>query len=112
MASVVTLSRVRAKPGKREELVELCKRNMETDEREAGLLFVSFHQAANDPDEFWFYELYQDRAAWSTHMTAEWQQMMQYLTSLIEGKDWSHDPGSMRYSIELAPFAAKGFSVS
>ena len=37
MASVVTLSRVRAKPGKREELVELCKQNMETDEREAGL---------------------------------------------------------------------------
>jgi quinol monooxygenase YgiN len=108
MTKTVTLTKVRAKPGKREELIELCKQNMKVDEGEGDLLFVSFHQAINDPDEFWFYELYQNRAAWAAHMTSEWRDMMRHLTSLIEGEDWSSDSGSIRYSTELTLFAAKG----
>jgi quinol monooxygenase YgiN len=111
MAKVVMLSRVRAKPGKRDEVVELCRQNMKVNESEPDFPFVTFHQAAHDPDEFWFYELYASPEADEAHRTPRFYTMMERLGSLVEGEEWSPQFGAEMFFTQLEIFAAKGIDL-
>ena len=71
------ITNVRAKPGKRDELVALTQTMQQATATEAGVPVYVFHAAEDDPDELWFYDLYVSEEAYNAHCaTPEFQNMI------------------------------------
>jgi len=77
------ITNVRAKPGKRDELTELTGVMERVTASEPGVDIYAFHTAESDPDEFWFYDLYEAEEAYSAHCaTPEFQNMISHIVKL------------------------------
>ena len=79
------ITHVRAKPGKREALIELNRTMQDATARESGVPVYVFHTAADSPDDFYYYDLYENDAAYDAHCaTPEFQRMAASLGELAE----------------------------
>ena len=82
----VLLVEVQIKPDKREEFLAAITENAEHCEKnEPGCLRFDVLQDANDPDKYWYYEVYKDEASVQAHRESEHFQHYRVLqASLIE----------------------------
>ena len=79
------ITHMRAKPGKREALRELNRSMQETTAGEPGVPIYVFHTAEDDPDDFWFYDLYESQEAYDAHCaTPAFQAMMANVGDLAD----------------------------
>ena len=79
------VTHMRAKPGKREALMRLNRSMQDTTAGEDGVPIYVFHTAADAPDDFWFYDLYESQAAYDAHCaTPAFQNMMRSFGELAE----------------------------
>ena len=65
------ITNIRAKPGQRAALTALTQTMMEQTATERGVPVYVFHQAEDDLDEFWFYDLYTSEQAYREHCSSE-----------------------------------------
>jgi quinol monooxygenase YgiN len=79
------ITHMRAKPGKREALMQLNGTMQHVTASESGVPIYAFHTAADSPDDFWFYDLYETQEAYEAHCaTPEFQHMMKAFGALAE----------------------------
>jgi quinol monooxygenase YgiN len=71
MAKVSMLAKVRVKEGKGDELVAAFAAMFDQVEREPGTEVYALNRAKDDPDVFWFYELYADTDALAAHGSSD-----------------------------------------
>lgn len=71
MPKVALLTRIKAKAGKGDELIAASQPLFEQVENEPGTLLYVMHRAKDDPDTFWFAELYTDDDAFAAHSGSE-----------------------------------------
>ena len=67
MPRVSLLAKFRVKDGKSEELIAAFQSLFEHVEKEPGTLLYVMNRAKDDPDVFWFSELYADDNAFAAH---------------------------------------------
>jgi len=67
MAQVSVLARVTAREGKDDELVAAFEPLIDQVRNEPGTLLYVMNRAKNDPNVFWFSELYADEDAFAAH---------------------------------------------
>jgi quinol monooxygenase YgiN len=67
MAQVSVLARVTAREGKDDELVAAFEPLIDQVRNEPGTLLYVMNRAKNDPNVFWFSELYADEDAFASH---------------------------------------------
>ena len=65
------ITHMRAKPGKRDEVMTLTKVMLEKTQSEEGVPVYLFHTAVDQPDDFWFYDLYESPEARKAHESSE-----------------------------------------
>lgn len=65
------LTHMRAKPGQRDEVVRLTTVMLEKTQAEEGIPVYVFSTAADSPDDFWFYDIYESEAARKAHESSE-----------------------------------------
>ncbi|MFK7896996.1 MAG: putative quinol monooxygenase [Myxococcota bacterium] len=65
------ITHMRAKPGKRDEVMTLTKGMLEKTQSEPGIPVYLFHTAVDKPDDFWFYDLYESPEARKAHESSE-----------------------------------------
>ena len=53
------ITHMRAKPGKRDEVIALTTVMLEKTQSEQGVPVYLFHTESDSPDDFWFYDLYE-----------------------------------------------------
>ena len=79
------ITRLRAKPGKREALIALNRTMQEATATEAGVPVYIFHTAEDDPDAFFYYDLYESEEAYNAHCsTAAFGNMLSALGELAD----------------------------
>jgi autoinducer 2-degrading protein len=71
MPQVSYLAKVRAKEGKGDELVAAFEPIFEQVGQEPGTLIYAMNRAKDDPDLFWFSELYADDEAFADHGSSD-----------------------------------------
>ena len=71
MAKVAAMARLVVQDGKGDELVAAFAPIFEQVERESGTELYALNRSAQDPNVFWFYELYTDNDALAAHGTSE-----------------------------------------
>ena len=71
MPKVALLSRVEAKEGRGEELIEAFQPLFEQVDKEPGTLLYVLHRSKDDPDLFWVCELYADEDAFAVHRQSD-----------------------------------------
>jgi quinol monooxygenase YgiN len=71
MPQVSMLARVTAKEGKGDELVTAFEPLIDQVRNEPGTLLYVMNRAKDDPDKFWFAELYADEDALTAHGASE-----------------------------------------
>lgn len=76
MTQIALIARLRAKPGRRDELLAALGELVSAVERESGTLVYLLHTDDADEDSVWFYELYADAAALEEHRTSDTMQRM------------------------------------
>lgn len=70
------ITHMRAKPGKRDELMRLNRTMQDATAREAEVPIYAFHTAEDNPDDFWYYDLYLSQEAFDAHCaTPEYENM-------------------------------------
>jgi len=65
------ITHMRAKEGKREEVIALTTVMLEKTQGEDGVPVYIFSTAADSPDDFWFYDLYESDEASKAHESSE-----------------------------------------
>lgn len=65
------ITRLRAKPGKRAALMALNLTMQQATALEDGVPVYVFHTAEHDPDEFYYYDLYETQEAYNAHCATE-----------------------------------------
>jgi len=79
------ITQMRAKPGKREALIALNRTMQDATAREPGVPVYVFHTAADAPDDFYYYDLYESQEAYDAHCaTSEFQNMMRTFGELAD----------------------------
>ena len=79
------ITHMRAKEGKREEVIALTTVMLEKTQGEDGIPVYVFSTAEDSPDDFWFYDLYESDAAREAHeSTAEFAKTMPALMEVAE----------------------------
>ncbi|MEM1110394.1 MAG: antibiotic biosynthesis monooxygenase [Pseudomonadota bacterium] len=79
------MTRLRAKPGCRDALIELNRTMQDQTAGEAGVPVYVFHTVEDDPDEFIYYDLYETQAAYDAHCaSAAFQAMLGQLGELAD----------------------------
>jgi quinol monooxygenase YgiN len=79
------ITHMRAKPGKREEVVALTTVMLEKTRTEEGIPVYVFSTDADSPDDFWFYDIYESEAARSAHeSSAEFARTMPSLMQVAD----------------------------
>jgi autoinducer 2-degrading protein len=71
MANVSLLAKVRSKEGRGDELIAAFQPLLEQVENEPGTLLYVMNRSKDDPDVFWFSELYADDDAFAAHSGSE-----------------------------------------
>ncbi len=69
-----------AKPGEAPALVDIIKRFLPQAQKEPGVKAFQIHQSLDDPNKFFFYEVFKDEAAFAAH------QQMPHFKELIAGQ--------------------------
>lgn len=65
------LTHMRAKPGQRDEVIRLTTVMLEKTRSESGIPVYVFSTAADSPDDFWFYDIYESEAAREAHESSD-----------------------------------------
>lgn len=79
------LTRLKAKPGKRDALIALNLTMQNATATEDGVPVYVFHTAADNPDEFYYYDLYESEAAYHAHCSTDaFRNMLSSLGELAE----------------------------
>ena len=65
------ITHMRAKEGKREEVIALTTVMLEKTQSEPGIPVYVFATQADSPDDFWFYDLYESEEAATAHEATE-----------------------------------------
>ncbi len=76
MAQIALIARLRAKPGRRADLLDALDELVSAVERESGTLVYLLHTDDADEDSVWFYELYANAAALEEHRTSDTMRRM------------------------------------
>jgi quinol monooxygenase YgiN len=71
MAKVSMLARLKVHEGKGNELIAAFSSLFDQVEKEPGTQIYALNRAKDDPDLFWFYELYTDLDALGAHGSSE-----------------------------------------
>jgi quinol monooxygenase YgiN len=71
MPKVSLLAKFRAKEGKADDLIAAFQPLFEQVEKEPGTLLYVMNRSKEDPNLFWFSELYEDDAAFASHSGSE-----------------------------------------
>lgn len=72
MPNVAVVARVTAAPGQRSELAKALQLALDNVESEAGTRLYLLHEARDDDDVLWMYELYDTQADLESHMGSPW----------------------------------------
>jgi len=81
------ITQVRAKPGKRDELIAINNAMQNVTAEEDGVPVYIFHASAEDPDELFYYDLYETEEAYNAHCASDaFQHMMRVFGELAEIK--------------------------
>lgn len=64
---VAVIARLKSKPGSRREMLDALGALVVAAENEPGTLAYVFHEALDDPDVIWAYELYENQEALDSH---------------------------------------------
>lgn len=81
------ITHLTAKPGKREELIAINAAMQAVTAGEEGVPVYVFHTAEDNPDEFYYYDLYESEDAYNAHCaTAEFQDMLSKISELADIK--------------------------
>jgi quinol monooxygenase YgiN len=100
MARIGFITKIVAKPGKRDALKQLNEGMCAESRREPGTLVYVMSQSTQNPDEFWYFDVYADSAAFDEHCaSAVYQDMLAKIGDLA----------AEIQATPLAPFAAVGF---
>ena len=79
------LTHVRAKPDKRDALMEANKRMQSATLQEEGVPVYIFHTCEENPDEFFYYDLYESVQSYQEHCQSEaFQQMIASIGELAD----------------------------
>ena len=79
------ITHMRAKPGKRDQLIELNKTMQVATAGEEGVPIYAFHTAEDSPDDFYYYDLYESQEAYEAHCASpEFQHMTRTFGDLAE----------------------------
>lgn len=65
------ITHMRAKPGKRAEVIRLTTVMLEKTQTEEGIPVYVFSTAAESPDDFWFYDIYESDDARKAHESSQ-----------------------------------------
>ncbi len=65
------ITHMRAKPGKRDEVIRLTTVMLEKTQTESGVPVYVFSTAAESPDDFYFYDIYESDASRAQHESSE-----------------------------------------
>ncbi|MEZ5573523.1 MAG: antibiotic biosynthesis monooxygenase [Halioglobus sp.] len=65
------ITRLQAKPGKRDALIALNRTMQDATATEVGVPVYIFHTAEDDPDAFFYYDLYESEEAYNAHCSTE-----------------------------------------
>jgi autoinducer 2-degrading protein len=71
MSKISFLAKLRVKDGKGDDLIAAFQPVFEQVEQESGTLLYAMNRAKDDPDVFWFSELYTDDDALAAHGTSD-----------------------------------------
>lgn len=71
MSKISVIAKLTAADGKADELRKALTGVVDAAAEEEGLEVYSAHEAADEPDVFYFFEVYRDQAALDTHGTGE-----------------------------------------
>jgi (4S)-4-hydroxy-5-phosphonooxypentane-2,3-dione isomerase len=71
MAKVSMLAKIKVHEGKGDELVAAFSTLFDQVDKEPGTEIYALNRAKDDPDVFWFYELYTDLDALGTHGSSD-----------------------------------------
>jgi quinol monooxygenase YgiN len=103
MSKIALIAKLTAAEGKADELKEALRALIEAAESESGLEVYAANQAADDPQVFWFFELYADQAALDVHGKEDpMRGAMKQLGGLLGGRP---------EVTMLSPVVAKGLDV-
>ena len=101
MNRIAFITRILAKPGKRDELRALNESVCAESRNEPGTLVYVMSQSTENLDEFWYFDVYADKAAFDAHCASDaYKSMLANLGALV---------AEVR-ATPLAPFAAVNFS--
>lgn len=79
------ITHMRAKKGKRGDVIALTTVMLEKTQGEQGIPAYVFSTAADSPDDFWFYDIYESDAAQKAHeSSAEFAKTMPALMQVAE----------------------------
>lgn len=67
MSKIAVIARIPAVPGKRDELVAALQMALDNAAAEPGTITYILHEDVKDDDALWFYEMYDDQAAFDAH---------------------------------------------
>ena len=65
------MTHMRAKPGKRDDVIRLTSVMLEKTQSEEGIPVYIFSTAKDDPDDFYFYDVYESEAARKAHEASD-----------------------------------------
>src|SRR5580765_6924220 len=103
MSKVAVLAKLKAQPGKRDELVAAMSPMLDAVKDEPGTEVYALHTDNGDADVIWFYELYVDSDALAAHSGSEAMKAAGgRLAGLVAGRP---------ELFMLTPNAAKGLTV-
>ena len=80
------ITHMRAKEGKREEVIALTTVMLEKTQSEEGIPVYVFATAEDSPDDFWFYDLYESEAAAKAHEASD--EFARTMPALMEVADF------------------------
>ena len=80
------ITHMRAKEGKREEVIALTTVMLDKTQSEAGVPVYVFATQADSPDDFWFYDLYESQEAAEAHEASE--EFSRTMPALMEVADF------------------------
>ncbi len=72
MPEVAVIARIPAAPGQRAELAKALQLALDNVESEAGTLLYLLHEARDDEDTLWMYEMYDAQRDLEAHMGSSW----------------------------------------
>lgn len=73
-------------PGRRDEALDVLRPMFDQVEEEPGTLLYMMHVSTEEPDVIWFYERYEDEAAFEAHVgSPTHHDVVEKLTPLLDG---------------------------